>query len=253
MKYFNKNILCTSLLLVVLASCTKDVPAGMGTEPDKAKINFINAAPDAKPAIEGRLLAFYFKYNQLDYYTQPVQFPWASQYLAIMPGEIQVDLDTARALNATIPGPRATQLSYRVNAEADAYYSLFVTNTAQNPDTLFLKDDVSMPSPGKIKVRFINLSASAGVINIVDVAGNKALASGLIYKSASDFIEMDPADYSNVRIQDHTTGAYISPANLRVLLEQNNVYTIWAAGIRNPAPGVTSTLRLCYHANRYSF
>jgi hypothetical protein len=254
MNHHYRNLVLFMLAISLISvSCEKAAHVGMGEEATKAKINLINAAPDAGAPFEARQLGFYFKYNKFEYYTQPLQFPWASQYIAIEPGEVQVDLDTSRALNATIPGPRATVLSFKENLEAKAYYSLYVTRTAQQPEYVLIKDDVSLPSAGKVKVRFLNFSTDAGPIDIVDVGTNTQLASGITYKTVSGFIEMAPADYANVRIRSSATNVFISPANRRVLLEKNGVYTVWATGLRSPVPGASHTLRLAYHANRYTF
>lgn len=240
-------------LALLSASCTKEMPDGMDEMKDKAKLLFINSAPDVRPALAGRSLGLFASFNGADNFLQPVQFPWTSSYLPYTPGSTTVKIDTARAGNSTIPGPRATVLTLSLNMEADKYYSLFAIDSAQKPDHVLLTDDMTLPSSGKVKVRFMNMSPDAGVIDIVNAATNTALSSGLSYKQVTPFIEMDPADMPNVRIRDNATGVLISPANRRILLEMNNCYSIWATGVRNPRAGVTHTLRLSYLANRYRF
>lgn len=238
---------------LIMTSCTKEMPAGMDDMKDKAKLLFINSAPDVRPAVGGRSLGLFASFNGADNFIQPIQFPWTSAYLPYAPGAAAVKIDTVRAGNGTIPGPRATVLSLNLSIEADKYYSLFAIDSAQKPDYVLLNDDMALPASGKVKVRFLNMSPDAGVIDIVNAATNTALATGIRYKQVSPFIEMDPADMSNVRIRDNASGAFISPANRRILLEKNNCYSIWASGLRSPAAGVTHSLRLVYLANRYSF
>lgn len=220
---------------------------------DHAKLIFINAAPDVRPAIQGRALAIYASFNGVDDFIQPIQFPWSSSYLPYTPGQYTIRMDTARAANGTIPGRRGTVHTLNMTMEADKYYSLFAIDSAQRPAHLLITDDMTLPTRGKARVRFLNLSPDAGTIDVVNVATGQVLASRLTYRQVNQFVELDPAEMTNVRIRDSNTGAFISPANRIILLEANNVYTIWATGVRNPRPGVSHALRLAYLANRYRF
>lgn len=249
-KYFLISVYCLFTLLIT--SCNKDND-GMDEMRDRAKLIFVNAAPDSRASVGGRSLGLFANFNGADDVIQPLQFPWTSAYLAYTPGQYTIRIDTARAANGTIPGARATVLTVNANLEADRYYSLFAIDSAQKPTYLLLNDDLSLPTNGKVKVRFMNLSPDAGTIDVVNGNTGTVLAGSLAYKQNPVFVEIDPVDLPNVRIRDNATGTLISPNNRRILLERNNVYTIWASGLRNPSPGVSHTLRLNYIANRYSF
>jgi hypothetical protein len=250
LRYIINGLVC--LFGTLLLSCNKIDP-GMDEMKDHAKLIFINAAPDVRPPVGNRFLGLFANFNGLDDVIQPLQFPWTSQYLPYTPGQYTIRIDTARTANATIPGRRATVHTLNMTMEADKYYSLFAIDSAQRPTHLLITDDMSLPARGKVKVRFLNVSPDAGPIDIVNAANGNVLAARLTYRQVNQFVEIDPADMPNVRIRDSNTGVFISPANRRILLEANNVYTIWATGVRNARPGVTHTLRLAYIANRYRF
>jgi hypothetical protein len=248
--------------LIVLTACEKE-PAGLGSEPDKAKIIFVNAAPNGAtdPALARREIAIYPFYNEVTFNNFPIKFPWSNGYKAFEPGTMTVRLDTARSIGNDPPGPNATVAQVTFETQADVYYSVYAVGTVQNVEALVLTDDLSLPTPGRAKVRIMNFSPDAGPVDLVITGGAPSLvtlATNLQFKGVQAFIEIDPGRYTiEVRAAGTTTrigGAGGSRGD--VLIEPNSCYSIWTAGFQTlPSSGVTlpfHAFNIRYHANRWS-
>lgn len=87
--------------------------------------------------------------------------------------------------------PKAPYYKLEVDLEPNKYYSLFITGTVNDPDTLFLKEHFKTIKDSTTGIRFINLSpGSADIsVNVVGMA-NGSTVSGLAYKQASEFVSL---------------------------------------------------------------
>ncbi len=249
--------------LIALTACQEDTPKGLGSEPDKAKIIFVNAAPNgaADPALARREIAIYPFYNDVTFNNFPIKFPWSNGYKAFKPGTMTVRLDTARSIGNDPPGPNATVAQATFETQADVYYSVYAIGTVQNTEAVVLTDDLSLPTPGKAKVRIMNFAPDAGPVDLVITGGAPSpvtLATNLGYKGVKEFFEIDPGRYTmEVRAAGTTTrvgGAGGSRGD--ILIEPNSCYSIWTAGfVTLPSTGITlpfHAFNIRYHANRWS-
>lgn len=248
--------------LIALTACEEE-PAGLGSEPDKAKIIFVNAAPNGAtdPLLARREVAIYPFYNEVTFNNFPIKFPWSNGYKAFPPGTMTIRMDTARSIGNDPPGPNAAVTQVTFETRADQYYSVYAVGTVQDVEAVVLTDDLSLPTPGKAKVRIMNYSPDAGPVDVVITGGVPApvtLAANLDYKGVQEFFEIDPGRYTiEVRVAGTTTR--ISGADSRrenVLIEPNSCYSIWTAGFQTiPSPGITlpfHAFNIRYHANRWS-
>lgn len=246
-------------LLSVFSSCEEEVE-GLGEEKDKTKIIFINAAPNGStdPLLAKREIAIYPSYNGVQFNNFPIKFPWSNGYKAFMPGSITITMDSARSIGNDPPGPAAKVAEVTLNTAADEYYSVYATNTVQNVEPVVLKDDLSLPTTGKAKIRIANFSPDAGPVDIVITAGLPqplTLASNLGKNEVKEFFEVDPGRYT-IQVFEAGTTTAIRPAKANFIIDANSCYTIWTAGFRTlPSPGNTFGgygFDTRYHANRWS-
>jgi hypothetical protein len=260
--HIHKYLAFLTASLVALTACEKE-PVGLGSEPGKAKIIFVNAAPNGatQPQLARREIAIYPFYNEVNFNNFPIKFPWSNGYKAFAPGSMTIRMDTARSIGNDPPGPNATVTQVTFDTQADTYYSVYAIGTVQNVEAVVLTDDLSLPSPGKAKVRIMNYSPDAGPVDLVITGGVSSpviLAANLGYKGVKEFFEIEPGRYTmEVRIAGTTTripGADSRREN--ILIEPNSCYSIWTAGFRTvPSTGITlpfHAFNIRYHANRWS-
>jgi hypothetical protein len=257
--------LCLQPVLVLmslsLTSCDKNDQMGvLGEEKDKAKIIFVNATPNAatQPAAAQREIAIYPFYNNVQFNTFPIKFPWSNGYKAFSPGTMTMRFDTAQSQANNPPGGAAKVGELTFQTEADNYYSVYSVGTVQKTEFVQLNDDLSLPTPGKAKVRIMNYSPDAPPLDLFITEGTAtepvALATNLAYKGVKDFFEIDPGIYT---IEFRLAGTSTVVKNkTRVIIDKNSCYSIWARGFRQvPSPGNTFggyAFDISYHANRWS-
>lgn len=245
---------------LVLPSCKPTEVEGLGEEKDKAKIIFVNAAPNGAtdPVQARREIAVYPSYNGVQFNTFPIKFPWSNGYKAFPPGTMAMRFDTAQSQANNPPGAAARVAELSFPTKADAYYSVYALGTAQKVEPVVLEDDLTLPAPGKAKLRVMNYSPDAGPVDVVITGGAPqpiTVASNLTYKGVRDFFEIDPGTYTiEVRVAGTTTR--IGNARSNVFIDRNGCYSIWTAGFRTlPSPGNTFggyTFDIRYHANRWT-
>jgi hypothetical protein len=247
-----------ALTAAMLASCKKEVEGYVGEYPDKAKVVFINAAPNnATVAADAqREIAIYPYYNGINYNNFPIKYPFTNGYKVFDPGTLTVRFDTARSQANNPPGPQATVGTYNLTVEANSYYSLYAVGSPRNVDTFFVKDNIDFPTAGKTKIMFLNLSPDAGPIDIVNSTTGQVLASNITYKQRRGYVEVEPSNAFNMQINVAGASTRLNPNRPAMVISANSVYTVWATGFRTmPSPGNTPgnyVLQLNYHANRWT-
>ncbi len=243
---------------MILYGCKKEEEGYVGDYPDKAKVIFINAAPNnaTVAAAAQREIAVYPYYNGVQFNNFPIKYPFSNGYKPFNPGTLNVRLDTAQSQANNPPGPGATVGTYNLPVESNNYYSLFAVGSPNNVDTFFVKDNIDFPTTGKTKIMFINLSPDAGPIDIINVATGLPIASNITYKQRRGYIEVDPSNTYSMQINVAGTSTVLRAPKSGMVISPNSVYTIWAAGFRTiPAPGSTPggyALQIYYHANRWT-
>ncbi len=253
-----RYVLFTLIGTTLLQSCKKEEEGYVGDFPDKAKIIFINAAPNSAnvPVLAQREIAIYPYYNGTQYNNFPIKYPFSNGYKVFDPGTLTVRLDTAQSQANSPAGIAAVIGTFRLTVEANNYYSLYAVGTSQNVDTFFMKDNIDFPTVGKTKILFLNLSADAGSIDIINSTTGKVLADNISYKQRRTYIEVVPGNTYSMQINVAGTSTVLRAAKTGMVISPNSVYTIWASGFRTiPSPGNTPggyALQLNYHANRWT-
>ncbi len=106
---------------------------------------------------------------------------------------------------ATASSGNNRKVEFRTSGSADVYasesvdlkdnknYSFILSGTGNSATITATEDDLSAPSSGKAKVRFVHLSTAANVSSNVDLAVGTAdkLASNVAYGAVTNFFEVD--------------------------------------------------------------
>lgn len=261
-----KNLINYLYLLAIgsltLGACKKEVE-GLGSEPGKAKILFVNATVNAATSrLAGREMGIYPFYNGTQFNNTPIKFRSTNGYKAFAPGQMTIRLDTALSFSTNPPGPREKVVEITFSTQPDTYYSLFSVGTTQNVDTLLLRDDLSLPTAGKAKVRIMNLSPDTGPVDVVITAKNGVtltpplvLGTQLAYKGVKAFFELDPGNYTMEMRVAGTATTIPNTSRANIIIDANSCYSIWTAGYRPAQPAgvpVGQAVEIRYHANRWS-
>jgi hypothetical protein len=87
-------------------------------------------------------------------------------------------------------------------------------------------NDRSAPQSGKARIRFINLSTALTTNIDLVASGGAVLASGLAFKSASAFTDIDPSTSFTV----NATGSSSSILNIPATFQAGHGYTVYISG-----------------------
>ncbi len=115
-------------------------------------------------------------------------------------------------------------------------YSLFLANTYTKPDFILLTDSIAPPAVGKATIRFVNVSAGSGNVDLV--ANTTTLVTNEPYrgvsistpaKAAPVFIPVSGNEQYNFEVR--ATGTTTVLASLdSINIKNGGVYTIWYHG-----------------------
>jgi len=255
----NKYIHIILLSVFLISSCTTD-PIGLDEEKDKGKILVCNAAVYSSAARE---VGFWVNYNGTSFIQFPLRYSSILGYQAFLPGNVEVRLDSTNAkLNIPPTVPKATVATVNIPVLADHYYSLFLTGTDTNMQPLLLTDDLSLPSAGNCKIRFLNLSPDAGAIDIVNRLTGEKVVENLAFRAVKEFVEI-PAATLELEIRETGTTNVLSQesgAFKGFYCYADNIYTFWVRGYRLTNALVTppnnidkGKLEILWMANRWKY
>lgn len=110
-----------------------------------------------------------------------------------------------------------------------SYYSLFIGGKKESLTSLLIEDDLTKPSVGKAKIRFVNLSPDAPALDF-NITQNTSLVSNKKFKDYTSFQEVDAGTYE-ASIKSHSGNSINIPVPLE--LKDGFIYTIWSKGLIN--------------------
>jgi hypothetical protein len=120
-----------------------------------------------------------------------------SQYLRLPSGSYQVAMRKAGAPASTKP-----VLTTEVNVESGGAYTVAGVGRFADLGLRVLNDDLKLPDPGKSKVRIIQASVKAPVLDVAGKNGKK-IADGVEFATTTDYREVNPGRWS---VQVEPTG-----------------------------------------------
>jgi len=203
-------ISCSALLIF---SCNNS-----GVSPTNySRVQVVNTLAGSTP--------FYFLLNTQRKYTSTITFPAASGYVSVTPATyfVRFQLATTSTLLNTDTTIRAN--SY-ITLKLDSSYSVFITGSTSNYTLLTTLDDLSSPSAGKAKIRFINTSTNSGGVDVT-INGTKAYTN-IVYKGVGSFIEVPTGVYEFRANKTNSTSTLATLSDQT--LANGKVYTVYAAG-----------------------
>ncbi|GIF18462.1 hypothetical protein BJ973_008580 [Actinoplanes tereljensis] len=113
-----------------------------------------------------------------------------SAYLRLPTGNYQVAMRKAGAAASTKP-----VLTTDVDVENGAAYTVAGVGRFADLGLRVLQDDLKLPDPGKSKVRIIQASVKAPVLDVAGQNGTK-IADGVQFASTTDYREVKPGKWS---------------------------------------------------------
>jgi hypothetical protein len=171
--------------------------------------------------------------------TSLIPYRGASGYLGIEPGARRVELRTN-----TTPSTSILLLSDKENFEINKAntYVLYDTISASNSlKVLKLDDDLVIPSPGNIKVRFLHLANNAPAVDVtllrtsvtpndsVTINNQSYVANNSGISALSAFITIPQGTYT-ARVKLAGTQTVALSASLAAFNSTNGIFTVFAAG-----------------------
>lgn len=202
-----KSLIVLSLAVIFLASCKNDdddLP-----QPDLAALNVVNASPGQT--------TFNFALDNQIVNGPALTFTGQTGYLSAYSGD--------RKFDVTLGGTTQVVLTDTLKLEKDNYYSVFISG--QTPlSTLLTEDDLTAPATGKAKIRFIQLSPDGGRLAL-GIKGGAELFPERAFRTASEFISVDPAEYT----MELTNSGGTALTETKVTVTAGKIYTIWAGGL----------------------
>lgn len=210
----------TAGLALSLSGCIKKDP-----ESQIAQVLLVPLSPNATAvdfSINGTLYA-----TTVNYSTTTGTVRYTLPYYTIEPKSGAVV-----AYNFT--GQPSVMASVTKDMSEDKVYSTFLIDSVSKAKAVIVNDDLSDPTPGKVKIRFFHFSANTVPLDVViqgttsKLFANRSFNDQGTNAAAEKFIEIDPGTYTFL-FNNAGTGANVYTTSAQSLLP-DRIYTIAARG-----------------------
>ncbi|MCC8427065.1 DUF4397 domain-containing protein [Mucilaginibacter sp. UR6-11] len=192
------------LLTLCISACSKNDSAGLSVSA------YVMAANTAEASVPQD---FYVDNNKIN--TSGMAYTQATAYTDVKAGDHQLQFKTS--------GSATVNSSTTLSAAGSNYYSVFYTD---DKSTVTTKDDHSAPKSNKARVRFINLSSALNSSVDFGISSGSKLASGLAYKAASAYYDVDAATTFSL----YAAGSSTVALNIPATIQAGHIYTIFISG-----------------------
>ncbi len=213
------TLILASIVITGLVSCIKKDPISRITQ-----VLMVPLSPDALAvdfSINNTLFA-----TTVGYSSTTGTVTYTLPYYTITPGTTSVKYNLTGTPNAYASNTAETM--------EDEAYSTFLIDSAKRAKLAWVYDDLTEPTPGKVKIRFFHFSPNAPAVDVVAVStGAKWFANRTFNDQdgkaeLQSFIEVDPGVYTFAfRLANTTTAAYTT-SNITLLPDR--IYTLAARG-----------------------
>ena len=224
-----KNYLFTLVtigsLLLTINGCLKKDPESKITQ-----VLFVPLSPNATPvdfSINSTLYA-----TTVGYSTTTGTVRYTFPYYTLEPRA-----GSAIAYNVT--GSNTAFASVTRDLQENKVYSTFLIDSVLKAKAVIVNDNLSDPTPGKVKIRFFHFSANTVAIDVVNSAtsvkmfANRSFNDQVATTSYENFIEIDAGTYTFI-FKNAGTGATIYTTSAQVLLP-DRIYTLAVRGFTGGA------------------
>jgi len=211
-----KTLAFALVTILVLALATTALAAGH----TKANIRVVHASPDA-PAVD-------ILVNDSIKAFENAPFTGITDY-----AELDADTYNIKVVPSGAMEPVVIEADLPLMEDKD--YTVVAVGLLADIEPLVLEDNNAMPAAGKAHVRFVHASPDAPAVDIA-VTGGPVLFSNIPFKGIGDYLPVDAATYDlEVRLAGTETVALSVPG---VMLDEGNVYTIFAMGLAGGEPAL---------------
>lgn len=210
MKQMRNGMWLLAVVCLGMTACKKDDDTGAGIT---ARVKIVNAAESS---------------SAQDFYLDDTKVNSAAVAYGESSGYISTPAGSNRHAQFRTSGSAAVYASANADLVSDRNYSFYLAGEGESTTIVTTEDDLSAPSSGKAKVRFIHLSTAAASSVDIRLLGGAQLVAGLGFRSSTTFQEMDPGvKVFHVFAAGESTGAI----DLEIAaLEAGKIYTVWISG-----------------------
>jgi LPXTG-motif cell wall-anchored protein len=188
----------------------------------EARVRVVHASPDA-PAVD------IWVNGSVAFSNAP--FQGITDYAALEPGSYNVQVSPTGATEPIV-------IDADLDLATQTDYTVVAVGTLENIEPLVLIDNNSAPEAGKAHVRFVHASPDAPAVDIAVANGGPVLFSNVSFKGTGDYLPVDAGTYDlEARLAGTDTVALSVPG---VMLEDGNVYTVFAMGLAGGEPALTA-------------
>jgi len=223
-KYFLQAVILSSLI-AFNSGCIKKDP-----ESSIAQVLLVPLSPNASAvdfSINGILYATTVGYSST---TGTVRY--TLPYYTIEP-----KAGATVAYNLT--GMPTAYASVNKDMESDKVYSTFLIDSISKAKAVIVTDDLTDPTPGKVKIRFFHFSPNTVPLDVViqgatnKLFANRSFNDQVAATANEKFIEIDPGTYTFL-FTNVSTGATVYTTSAQVLLP-DRIYTLAVRGFTGGA------------------
>jgi hypothetical protein len=140
-----------------------------------------------------------------------------SDYQRVSPGHYTVAMRAPGASEKSAP-----ILSTNLEVASGEAYTVAGVDRYANISLKVLKDDLSPPDPGKARMRVVQASSVAPVVDVTTTTG-QTIAENVSFPSTTDYAEV-PAQQWTLEATPQSTG--VKPAEEAVQLDAGSIYTV---------------------------
>lgn len=222
-------LLCLGIMiagLMYLPSLTSCGKTGVNASTANAQINLINVSPDVRPFnLYSRQNNNYVLFNTTNY-----SYPNASGYFLLNTVDSPFLIRSASINNVDVTNLLPIQGGFKPNVR----YTWFVTGLRSDSSltSLIIPDTGALPKIGRGKVRFVNVSPNAPLLNLT--LNDTTAFTRLPYKGVSKFIEVTAGNY-NIKVAASSAPAVSLKTLNNVTILDGNLYTIYTYGLTGRA------------------
>ena len=235
-----------SSMLLTISGCLKKDP-----ESSIAQVLLVPLTPNIVPATTTTpAISTDFSINGILYATSVGYSSTAGTVRYTFPYyTIEPKAGSTIAYNVT--GTPNKYASVSKDLEADKVYSTFMIDTIGKIKAVIVTDDLTDPTPGKVKIRFFHFSTNAPTLDVIiqgttnKLFANRSFNDQVANTAYESFIEIDPGTYTFL-FNNASTGATVYTTSAQLLFP-DRIYTI---AVRGVVGNVTSPIGAWVYPNK---
>jgi len=226
MKFKRKHLL-TAITFIIISLALMNISGCIKKDPESriTQVLLVPLSPNATAcdfSINGSLYA-----TTVGYSTTTGTVRYTLPYYTLEP-----KAGSVIAYNAT--GTTNAFASVTRDLEEDRVYSTFLIDSVLKAKAVIVHDDLSEPTPGKVKIRFFHFSANTPALDVVNSANSATLFANRTFNdqvattSHENFIEIDAGTYTFI-FKNKVTGATVYTTSAQSLIP-DRIYTLAVRG-----------------------